>query len=129
MVTFQYRSFVEVDGLAVNECTIHRASDPSDASNARWWNLWVRVRRNDGVEDVFVIAVAPRGQYQDIPGRRTWGLMEIANGSWQVAPSINVLVSLRVVPGHEPQEVSLWHENVVMEGVPVAEVWAQGGIP
>ena len=126
MVAFRYRSFVEIGELTVGECTVHRAGD----GTSRWWNLWLHVRRNDGVEDTFVVAVAPRGAYQDIPGRRTWGLTEIGGGQWQAAPSINVTASEKVRPGAAgPGEVSLWHENVIVEVVTDGEPWTQGGIP
>lgn len=128
-MNLRYRSFIGVEELGVNECTIHRAGD----GNKRWWNMWFRVvRETDGLEESFVVPVAPLGDYTETgPGGRTWGLRK--NGDvWQVAPSINVLDdegARALLAGHAPTGRSIRHQNVTLEGVSDVGTWTTGAAP
>jgi hypothetical protein len=130
--TLRYRSFVEVEHLALNECTIHRAGD---GGSRRWWNLWFYVLRDtDGGPQAFVVPVAPCGVYsENAPGGRTWGLTKVGDGQWQIFPSINVIVNEvgghSVVTGHAPTGRSLWHHTPLIEGVSDADTWTTGAAP
>jgi hypothetical protein len=117
-----YRSFVEVDSLVVDECTIHASVD----GRRRFWHLWLRVLRADnGQPDTFCVPVAPLGPFNEHgPGGRTWGFGPLSDtGVWQVSPSINVLATKEIIPGHHPTEVSIWHETPRVVGVPEGERW------
>jgi hypothetical protein len=122
MSTLRYRSNVCVSDLRVDECTIHRAGT---ADNARWWLLWFCVER-EGVCQLMDAAVPinPNGTYVEAgPGGKTWGLTKTSAGTWQVAPSINVLGTRVAHPGDHPTEVSLWHETPAIVDVPDGETW------
>jgi hypothetical protein len=122
---FRYRSFVSVADLAIGECTIHRAA--KDGAG-KWWLLWMRITRNDGVPEDIAVPVSPGGHYaEDGPGGKTWGFNPGAAGTWIVSPSINVLETSDLHPGDHPKEVSVWHENVTVEDVPADVPWT--GVP
>jgi hypothetical protein len=132
LMILRYRSFLPIEELSLNECTIHRASN----AGRRWWNLWFFVlRETDGGEEAFVVPVAPGGDYtEDGPGGRTWGLKRPGGpGSlWEVSPSINVLDdegARALIAGHAPTGKSLWHQNVSIEGVSDADTWTTGAPP
>jgi hypothetical protein len=120
--TLRYRSNVCVSDLKVGECTIHRAGT---ADNARWWLLWFCVARvTDGRPMDAAVPINPNGSYVEAgPGGKTWGLTKTAVGTWQIAPSINVLGTRVVHPGTHPTEVSLWHETPTIVDVPDGETW------
>jgi hypothetical protein len=131
-VTLRYRSFVEVEQLALGECTIHRAGDKN---GNRWWNLWFYVPRDtDLMPEAFVVPVAPNGAYTEGgPGGRTWGLQRAGDGAWQVSPSINFLNdndARRAVAGLAPTGgPSLWHHTPRIEGVSDVDTWTTGAAP
>jgi|GEM_PF-1955320 len=126
--TLHYRSHVLIDDLALDECTVHRATDKKGAT---WWNLWFHVaRETDGEPEVFVVPVAPGGKYvENGPGGRTWGFTNMGHGVWEVSPSINVLNdedARRAVAGVAPTGASLWHKTPTVVDVPDGEPWADG---
>ena len=122
MSELRYRSFVDVNDLAVGECTIRRTGDPPNGT--RWWNLWFRVNREtDGQPDDFVVPVNPGGTYNEAgPGGKTWGFTLVEAGAWQVSPSINVLNTRELHPGAHDAP-SLWHQTPKVVGVPEGEAW------
>jgi len=131
MTTLTYRSFVDVDSLAVDECTIHRCSGVA----GRWWILWARVLRETsgprgsaGEPMVFGVAVTPNGPPGQGPGGKTWALAPAGPGRWQANPSINVLVGGDIHQGEHP-EASQWHQTPAIVGVPTGETWAIGEAP
>lgn len=131
MTTMVYKPGATVEGLAVNECAVHHASD---GAGKRWWNLWLYVaRETDGELETFVVPVNPGGGYvEGGPGGKTWGLTKTASGTWQVAPSINVLDdegARQIQAGEAPTGRSLWHQTPQIVGVPDAEPWANGAAP
>lgn len=115
-----YRSQVLVEDLAVDECTIH-------ASEGGAWNLWFRVaRETDGVIEDYMVAVNPGGEFAENgpAGRRTWGLKQTNPSTWQVSPSINVLVDSRDIhPGEHPTSASAWHQTPAIVNVTAGEKW------
>jgi hypothetical protein len=121
-----YRSFVNVEALTLNECTIHAASEAPDK---RWWQLWFFVaRETDGQAEAFVVPVAPGGLYNEHgPGdRRTWGFTDVGGGAWQIDPSIDVVQdadATLIHPGPHPTLPSLWHQTPRVVGVPTNERW------
>jgi len=118
--TLHYRSFVDVDDLALNECTVHAAQH----DGARWWHLWFHVARDsDGQPDTFVVPVNPGGPFRpDGPGGKTWSLRRSGPDTWQISPSINVLDTREVHPGFH-SSLSLWHQTPTIVGVPGSERW------
>ena len=120
--TLQYRSFVMVEDLALNECTVRRTGNDA---GTEWWMLWFYVaRETDGQPEAFAAPVAPGGTYtENGPGGRTWGLTETALGTWQIAPSINVLDTRELHPSPHPTQGSLWHQTPAIVGVPNGEAW------
>jgi hypothetical protein len=121
MTTLRYRSNVCVSALTIGECTIHRAGN---ASGDRWWLLWLYVNREDNGQPAdFAVPVNPNGTFVEAgPGGKTWGLTKSGQGTWQVAPSINVLGSQELHPGvHEAP--SQWHQTPAIVGVPDDEKW------
>jgi len=136
MSALTYRSHALIEDLAVNECTVHRASG---SGSARWWQLWFNVLRDsDGQPEVFCVPVNPGGAYtENGAGGRTWGLskpqastFEHAPGTsnWMVSPSINVLNDGDAVDGTHAHP-SLWHQTPELLNVPDDEAWATGGAP
>ena len=122
MTELRYRSFVEADDLAVDECTIKTCLAES---GKRFWHMWVRV-----TDLVFCVPVAPNVVgCSEGPGGKTWGLCRSGLNRWQIQPSINVLESKDVHPGHHPTERSLWHQTPALVGVPDLEKWQLGGEP
>jgi hypothetical protein len=124
-----YRSFVSVEDLTPNECTIRRASRQD--GSAKFWNLWFYVaRETDGVLEAFVVPVIPNGVYTESgPGGRSWGLNHSSPDTWQISPSINVLNdddARRVQVGESPTGQSLWHQTPAVVGVPDGEAWITG---
>jgi hypothetical protein len=115
-----------IEDLAVDECTIHRASG---ATAGRWWQLWFHVRRfTDQQPDVFCVPVNPLGDFRVGPGGKTWGLVPTSQRDvWRVTPSINVLASGDAI--EQPGATSLWHETPDIAGVGPDEAWAQGAPP
>ena len=118
---------LEVDSLAVGECTVHRARD----NGRRWWQLWFRVEREtDGAPESFVVPIHPRGAFLPSgPGGKTWGLTRVGPGLWQVSPSINVVSDAqgtRTHDGPHPSARSLWHQTPQVSGVPDEERWILG---
>ena len=126
MTELRYRSFVEVDELAVGECTIKTCI----AGTTRFWHMWAHVLRDSGEPLTFCVAIAPNivGP-SDGPGGKTWGLCRSGLNRWQIAPSINVLESEQVHPGLHPTERSIWHQTPALVGVPDLERWQLGGEP
>ena len=129
MTTLQCRPGVMVEDLKLGECVMRACSSPNGGQ--RFWHLWFYVaRETDGVPEAFVVPMAPNGPYTEGgPGGRTWGLTKTAPGTWQVSPSINVLVTRVMHPGEHPSEVSLWHQTPTIIGVPDSELWANGAAP
>lgn len=112
-----------IGDLGLNECVIRSALG---AQSRAWWQLWTWVRRDDTGEPFYVAApVNPNGPYLDIGpgGRHTWGLTRVADGVWQVSPSIDVLGDLRPDGTRGP---SLWHQTPRIVGVSVSERWIAG---
>lgn len=129
MTVLRYRSFVDVEELAVGECTVHRCSN----GQARWWLLCASVAaETDGHTMLIAVPVAPNGHYTDSgPGGKTWALTRVAAARWQVAPSINVLdlPDRPLHPGPHPTASSLWHQTPLVVGVDDAETWTTGQAP
>lgn len=124
---FRYRAFVDVDDLAVGDCTVHRAA----GGNGRWWQLWFVVDVPTRGRLAVAVPVNPGGDYTPIgPGGKTWGLARTSkSGVWHVKPSVNVLVSGTPHPGLLGGMVSLWHDWVRLSGVGEADTWTAGGPP
>ena len=126
MVTFSYRSFVDVGDLQVGECTIHHADD---GKGARFWHMWFRVNRDsDGQPDTFLVPVIPGGAYTESgPGGRSWGLnrSRTVSTGWDISPSINVLDTGELHPGPHAAP-SLWHQTPTVVEVPDGEAWMTG---
>jgi hypothetical protein len=132
--TLQYRPFVYVEQLSLNECTIHRAAN----ADARWWLLWFYVlRETDSIAEDFAVPVNPNGAYTKDgvswrgfrPVGRTWGLTRTSMGVWQISPSINVVSDFgvqRVVAGPPARGRSIWHQTPTIVGVPESEPWITG---
>ena len=123
MSTLAYKSHSLIEGLSLDECTMHRASG---SNSARWWQLWWRVSRtSDGQPQIFCVPVNPNGPYLPLgPGGKTWGLTKTASGIWQISPSINVLASGDATDAaNHPRVPSLWHETPAIINVPDAEPW------
>lgn len=126
MTELRYRSFVEVDELAVDECTIKTCV----AGSVRYWHMWAHVLDKNGQPMTFCVHVAPNGDFNEKgPGGRTWGLKRSGLGRWQIAPSINVLESEETHPGHHLTERSRWHQTPALVNVPDLERWQLGGEP
>lgn len=132
----KYRPHAQIDDLAINEATVHRASG---AGPARWWVLWfVALRDTDGQPETFCVPINPEGPFvEQGPGGRTWsiscpaGTMQAkADGThnWQISPSINVLDDLGAVAGTHLRP-SIWHHTPEIVGVPDSESWAKGIAP
>jgi hypothetical protein len=123
-VELSYRSFVPVEDLESGQCTVHRAAD---SHGARWWLLWFRVPREDRPGELVDLAVpvAPNGSYAEKgAGGRTWGLASVGAGRWQVAPSVDVKVDRKAVPGHAQDPArTMWHQTPTLVGVPDGEAW------
>ena len=120
MMMLRYRHFVDVDALAVNECTVRACSD----GKSRWWQLWFHVaRETDGQLDTFVVPIAPNAGYTEVDGRKTWGLTALGDGEWQIAPSINVLATRDAHAGGHESGGSLWHQTPKIIEVPDSERW------
>lgn len=121
-----YRSFVPVEALKPNECTIHRAAD---SEGRRWWLLWANVYRDDKVGELIDIAVPvnPGGGYIEAgPGGKTWGLNDVGGGIWAISPSINVIDvagSHRAHPGPHQTAQSIWHQTPCLVGMPTPYQW------
>jgi hypothetical protein len=107
MSALMYRSHGRIEDLALNECTIHRASG---SGSARWWQLWFHViRDSDAQPEVFCVPVNPGSPYTESgPGGRTWGLNKPqasafqpipGTSNWMISPSINVLNDRDAVAG------------------------------
>ena len=127
----RYRSFVDIDALALNECTVHSAND----GTRRWWQLWLRVARDsDGIADTFVVPIAPGSGYAESgpSGRKTWGFFHVegavgsGNLTWAITPSIDVPDTREPHPGPHPTLPSLWHRTPRVVGVPDGERWMAG---
>lgn len=118
--TFLYRSFVRIGELAAGECTIHRGERDGKA----YWLLWLHIDLPEPNTHIGV-AVNPGGDYaEDGPGGKTWGMRETTTpGAWFLAPSVNALGAGEVHPGEHPTETSIWHQDVVVTGVPLGEPW------
>jgi hypothetical protein len=123
VTSLQYKATVDIDDLAVGECTIRRATI---STGAYYWNLWFCVlRETDGQPDIFVVPVNPNGSFlENGPGGKTWGFAPAVPvpGTWQISPSINVLNTREVHPGEHAQP-SLWHQTPTIVGVPAGEAW------
>lgn len=118
MTTLKYRSYILLDDLQVGECTVHRAGDHT----GEWWLLWFRFNREtDGQPMDAAVPINPNGTYSEAD-RKTWGLTKTAPGTWQIAPSINVLASGDLHPGEHP-DTSLWHQTPTIVEVPDGEPW------
>lgn len=117
--TLHYAGTVLIDDLTIGECTVHRAAN----GDGRWWLLWLRVRRDDTGDPIDVaVPINPGGEYiAEGPGGKTWGLQRSDSGTWQVSPSINVLVD-QVHPG--PHDApSMWHQTPRIVDVPDDAPW------
>lgn len=124
MSVLRYAGFhVEPEKLALGECTVRG----TQGDGAAYWRLWFYVNRDsDGQPDMFGVPLNPNGGYSESgPGGRTWGLTRAEPGTWQVSPSINVLVHREIHPG-EHQDESLWHQTPKIIGVPEGEPWIGG---
>lgn len=122
MISLHYRSFLEVDDLELNECTVHRCGDGTHL----WWQLWFYVaQQTDGQPRAFCVPIIPNGEYTEVDGRKMWGATRVGDviGWWRVSPSINVLVTREVQPGVHEEIGSLWHDTVQMVNVPDGERW------
>jgi len=124
MTELRYRSFVEVDELAVGECTIKTCI----AGTTRFWHMWGHVLRDSGEPLTFVVPINPNGDFNPQgPGGKTWGLKRSGLNRWQISPSINVLASSgEAYPGYHPER-SLWHQTPALVNVPDLERWQLGG--
>ena len=126
MTELRYRSFVEVDELAVGECTVKTCI----AGTTRFWHMWARVLGISGEPLTFCVPIAPNiVGASDGPGGKTWGICRSGLNRWQIQPSINVLESKDVHPGAHPTERSIWHQTPALVGVPDLERWQLGGEP
>ena len=111
-----------IGDLALGECAVRGARD---SAGRAWWQLWALVRRADSGDPFYVaVPVNPGGPYLEVgpSGRRTWGLTRVADGVWQVSPSIDVLGALREDGTRAP---SPWHETPRVVGVPAGERWVE----
>lgn len=131
MFELHYRSFVPVEDLLEDECSVHRASA---GVGKRFWLLWWNSKREtDGVLEVFCVPIIPSGSYSENgPGGRSWGCNRAGVGRWMIGPSVNVLDdegAHQVVAGHAPTSISLWHKTPLLTGVPEDEPWARGQQP
>lgn len=127
MTTLRYRGFeVAPEDLAIGECTVRPTRAPN--GGALYWRLWfLAARETDGVPEMFGVPLNPNGAYtENAPGGKTWGLTKTSPGTWQIAPSINVLESRVLHPGEHPTEVSVWHQTPAIVGVPDGEPWQAG---
>ena len=127
----RYRSFVLVEELGLDECTIHHASAPS---GDRFWLLWWLARREtDGQPETFCVPIAPAGVFSERGvGGRTWGLSAQIDGSWDVSPSIHATESPSgpvIAPGASTPRRTIWHKTPKIVGVPVGESWASCAAP
>ncbi len=119
----RYRSPDRIVELCAGECTVR-----GTAAGARcWWQLWCRVRYDDGSEHFVGVPVIPHGAYHENgAGGRTWGLTRVGPGRWQVSPSIDVLSdddARRLKVGQPRRDQSLWHQTPALVGVPDGEPW------
>lgn len=117
-----YKSHARIEELQPGECTIHPAAD---ATGKRWWNFWFYVFRDDvpTEREDFVVPVRIGSFTETGPGGRTWGLVDLGGGSWQVSPSINVIADGgQIHPGPHPLP-SRWHQTPTIVGVPDGEAW------
>ena len=119
----KYRSFVMVEELAIDECTIHHATK----GDAKFLNFWFYVNRDsDGQPEVFCVPVIPNGSYTENGlGGRSWGLTRSGDG-WQISPSIDVYTDAdakAVRAGQPRHEASLWHNTPRVVDVPDGEAW------
>jgi hypothetical protein len=122
-----YKEQARIEDLAPNTCTVHRAGT---ADGKRWWLLWLYVYRDDRLGELIDLAVPvnPNGTFvENGPGGRTWGLVNIGGGVWQISPSVNVIGQgdARILhPGEHPSAPSIWHQTPTMVGVPGTENWS-----
>lgn len=121
MSNLAYKSHSLIEGLSLDECTMHRASG---SNSARWWQLWFLVRRRDnGQPQCLSVPMNPNGPYLPLgPGGKTWSLTRIASGIWQVSPSINVLADGNATDTANHPAL-LWHETPEIINVPDDEPW------
>jgi hypothetical protein len=125
MTELRYRSFVEPDDLEVDECTIKTCLSET---GVRYWHMWVRTVGTKPL--VFCVPVAPNVVGASTgPGGKTWGLCRSGLNRWQISPSINVLYTEEIHPGHHPTEESMWHQTPALVEVPDLERWQLGGKP
>jgi hypothetical protein len=108
MTELRYRSFVDVDDLALDECTIHAAVKDGAPCG---WHLWFLVAREDnGQPEVFRVPIIPGGSFNENgPAGKSWGFTALGGGAWQVSPSIHY--------------VGIWHQTPKVVGVPAGERW------
>lgn len=127
MTTLAYRAGKLPDELAVGECVMR----PTRAGSVVYWRLDFCVTRTDnGQPQIAGVPVNIGGDYtQSGPAGKTWGLKKIAEGTWQVSPSINVLAGGAPHPGEHPTEPSIWHHTPQIVGVPAGERWQSGAAP
>jgi hypothetical protein len=129
-----YRSRVEIDDLAIGECTIRRCSN---SNAARWWQLWFHaVRDTDGQPEWFSVPVQIGNYIENGPGGKTWGLsLPVATqhdvpgtNVWAISPSINALDNRHATAGSHSNQ-SIWHHTPEIIGVPIDEKWSTGAAP
>lgn len=120
----RYRSLVYVEALNENDCTIHRAATPN---RIRYWILWFYVKCTDGFHHSFAVPIIPNGIYtENGPGGRSWGLVKIVDGEWQISPSIHVGPD-KAIDARLPNRGSLWHETPrIVNAKPYDEIWMKG---
>ena len=121
MTTLRYRGYhVDPSELAIGECTIR----PAGNEHGTWWHLWAYVLREDNGQPVIIgCPLHVNGGYSESgPGGKTWGFTRSGPNTWQVAPSINVLVHGEVHPGDHPSP-SMWHQTPAIVDVPDVETW------
>lgn len=124
MTTLRYRSNICVSALQVGQCTVHRCGN---SAGARWWLLWFRETREDNGQPAdFGVPINPGGAVDpNGPGGKTWALSRSGPGAWQVAPSINVLITGEPHPGAHGAP-SQWHQTPSVVDVPEGEAWIGG---
>lgn len=119
----KYRAGACVEDLEVGECTMRAAVIVDENGTRRYWHMWFfALSEVDGQPFDFCVPMNPNGGFiENGPGGKTWGLVRVGSGAWQVSPSINVLES-EVVPGAHTSP-SQWHQTPTITDVPDDAPW------
>lgn len=102
----------DLDELAPGECTVRRSRDEA---GVRTWRLWFCVRDEIGPDAGVVVLLSvglnPGAGPVDAadPEARRWGFVRVAQGTWQVTPSIDV--------------ADVWHHTPRVVGAPEPAPW------